>query len=277
MENKKNTCIKFTALSVFIFTLLFTGCEKDDDPKAPDLPPVVTFIMDFTDFGGGQQKHMALPSTVKSSDASTAVNWGWAASNVLVWNTVLFVNLAVPVASFYEAFNHEGVYQGDNEWTWAYNFMGGTYEAELHGILSENQVEWEMYISKEDVYSDFLWYSGTSNLTLTEGQWLLNRNPDDPNPYLQIDWTRSVDDESADIKYKNVMSGNDYYDSYIYYGRNDGTTYDLFYDIYNSLSQNLINIEWNQTTKEGRVKDSEHFGDELWHCWDASLQDTVCD
>lgn len=277
MKKKNTAWIKYVTVFILIFPLVFIGCEKDDDPKAPDLPPATTFIMDFTDFGGGQPKHMVLPSTANSGDLSTAVNWGWAASNVLVWNTVLFVNLAVPVASFYEAFNHEGVYQGDNEWIWAYNFMGGTYKAELHGTLTTTQVEWEMYISKEDVYTDFLWYSGASNLTLTEGQWLLNGNPDDPYPYLQIDWTRSADDESADIKYKNVISGNDYYDSYIYFGRTNETTLDLFYDIYNSLSQNLINIEWNQTTKEGRIKDSEHFGDELWHCWDASLQDTVCE
>lgn len=40
--------------------------------------------------------------------------------------------------------------------------------------------------------------------------------------------------------------------------------------------QKFTEIMWNETTKEGRVKDTMHFGDTDWHCWDADLQDTDC-
>lgn len=30
-------------------------------------------------------------------------------------------------------------------------------------------------------------------------------------------------------------------------------------------------------TKEGRVKDNDHFEDLLWHCWDNTLQDIICE
>ena len=273
MKTENKIWLKYTTLAILLFAVAFSGCEKDNDPKAPDLPPIGTFVMDFNDFIGSKSV-----SGAEDAKGPATANWGWAASNVLVWNTVLTINLIVPVASFYEAFDHKGIYEGDNEWSWTYNFMAGgvSHKAELHGTLTETQVLWEMYISKENVFTDFPWYSGSHNILRTEGQWVLNGSPEAPAAYLQIDWTRGENDNSADIKYMNIVAGSNYYESYIEYGRTNEVPLDLFYDIYDSSIQNLVEIEWSESTKEGRVKDAEHFYDMLWHCWDNVLQDTDC-
>jgi len=274
MMMKKKKWLTYITLPILIFPLVFNSCEKDNDPDAPDLPPVSTFILDLSDFIN--KKSMDATADTKGL---VATNWGWAASNVLVWNAVLTVNLIVPVASFYEAFNHEGIYEGNNEWVWSYNFMAGgvSHKAELHGFLTADAVLWEMYISKEDVFTDFLWYSGSHDLLRTVGQWILNGSPDNPIAYLQIDWTRSETDDSADIKYMIITPGADENGSYISYGRTNEVPLDRFYDIYIASTQNLVEIEWSKTTKEGRVKDYAHYQDALWHCWNSSLQDVVCE
>lgn len=267
MKKEKISWLRYFTMIILLMAISFSGCEKDNDPDAPNLPPIATFVIDFSDFVDS-----------KSAKELVVTNWGHAATQVLTWNVVLTVNLIVPVASFYEAFNHEGVYEGSNEWIWSYNFManGVSHKAELHGTLTETQVLWEMYISKENVFTDFLWYSGSHNILRTEGQWILNGSPDAPAPYLQIDWTRGENDNSANVKYKNILSGNDYYESYIYYARTDDVDYDRYYHIYDSFNQNLVEIEWNVTSKAGRVKDPAYFENTLWHCWDNMLQNTDC-
>ena len=60
---------------------------------------------------------------------------------------------------------------------------------------------------------------------------------------------------------------------YINYGITNETPYNAFYDIYNKGQDNHTNIEWNRTTKEGRVKDAQHFLDAVWHLWDSNLDD----
>ena len=52
--------------------------------------------------------------------------------------------------------------------------------------------------------------------------------------------------------------------------------YDAMYDIFNKGQNNLTEIKWNRTSKDGRVKDPAHFGDEDWHCWNHLLEDTTC-
>ena len=272
MKNENKSWMKYLTIVILILAVTMSGCEKDNDPVAPDLPPLSTLVMDLTEFV--DQKSMPVDNGAKA----VVSNWGHAAGNVVFWNTVLTVNLIVPVASFYEAFNHEGIYEGNNEWVWSYNFMAGgaSYKAELHGFLQTDTILWKMYISKENVFQNFLWYSGTHNLQRTAGQWILYKSPESQISYLQIDWTRSATDDTGNIKYEIIDDGDDNYESYIDYGRTNGTPFDRYYDIYLSQIQNLVEIEWSKTTKEGRVKDYYFFEDMLWHCWDNLGQNTDC-
>lgn len=270
MLNKNN--------ALFILSFLITGmlltssCKKDEDTKtAPVLPPQSGFVMNFNDFS-------APADTLKSAMAvDTYSNWGYSYLNVAVWNTALTVTLAIPVASYVEAFNHEAVYHPDTDnWTWSYNFTVGfnTYEAELTGKLDGTFVDWEMRITKSGEFADFLWYRGRSSVDQSGGYWILAENPISANDLLRIDW-KKYSDGTADIKYSNIKTGDPENGSYIWYGTTL-TTFDRFYQIYHKAVNNHTVIEWSATLHNGHVKDPNHFNDTSWHCWDYNLQDITC-
>lgn len=270
----KNPEINFRAILTLLVLLILTntGCKKDDDDKtAPVVPPQSAFVMDFGNFSDAGD-------TLKSAgSADTYTNWGFSYLNVAVWNTIITVGLAVPVASYVEAFNHEAIYHpNENNWTWSYNFNYGfaVYEAELTGAIEGAQVNWAMRITKAGAYSDFLWYHGSSALDLSGGYWILAESPQNPVDLLRIDWNQ-FPDGTADIRYTNIKTGDPENGSNIWYGT-ALTALDRFYNIYINSTGNNTSIEWSSTLSNGRVKDQLHFGDQQWHCWDENLMDAVC-
>ena len=269
---------------------------EPDTEKPPEIPPASTFIIDFNDFlspklsssslGGTERSLQHIAFTPQISDLfadnlytpDEQKNWGFAALNVGFWNTVLFVGLVVPVAAFIESFDHSPEQQPDYTWIWSYDVPvdDQLYNAELHGKFIDNGIRWEMYISKEGEYSNFQWYYGESNLPATEGFWILKKNPSDPTELLRIDWHRDITDGSNDIEYTNIVPGGPENGGYIFYEATTESPYDRSYEIYNKGKDNTTNIEWNSSTMEGRVKDSRHFGNSDWHCWDFDHQDIEC-
>lgn len=280
---KAKRWISMSTLVPFVaWILLLTGCGSEEvagsGPEPPDIPPVSTFVMDFSDFT--ESTSLTQPSGDGAAVwlGAAKENWTFASLNVLVWNTVLTVGLAVPTASFIAAFGKTPVLHTDSTWVWSYNFFANDvlHLAELHGRVDGNQVTWSMYISKQDAFTDFLWYTGISDLDVTEGSWTLYDNPDNPTPLLGITWHRNPDEGTCDITYTNIVPEGPENGGYISYGITGNTPYDAFYDIYNKGADNHTDIEWNLTTKEGRVRDPLHFGDSEWHCWDTALEDVDC-
>jgi hypothetical protein len=261
------------------------GCSEDStEPETgepPAIPPASTFVLDTASFPDTSSVGAANGATpIEAAVASAArslsyQNWGWAALNVAVWNTIITVTLAVPVAAFVESFNHEPVQQLDGSWVWSYDFsiVQVQYSAELHGALDATGVQWDMYISQQGGYADFLWYSGHSDFLVTEGWWTLNKNPEEPVQFIGIEWHRAQDGSTGDIKYTNIEPGAAGNGGYIHYGITT-SLYDAFYDIYHVESDNHTEIDWSRATWEGRVKDPAHFGDEEWHYWDSNLEDS---
>jgi hypothetical protein len=246
------------------------GCKKDENKTAPDLPPKSSFVMDFQDFSHPED-------TLASREIETYKNWGFSYANVAVWNAIITVGLAIPVASFVESFNHEAIYHPDqNNWTWSYNFVVNTipYEAVLTGYIQTDSVVWEMRITKGGAFTDFLWYHGKSAVAGTGGFWILLNNPDVPQELLRIDWNKNSDGTS-DIRYTNIVPGGAENGGYIFYGTTTAD-FDRFYHIFNKGQDNLTEIEWSSVVKNGHVRDPRHYIDDLWHCWDSTLKDIVC-
>lgn len=254
---------------ILLFLLLgfFYACEEDkENDPAPTLPPVMSMVMDYSDFQSNKDANL------------TAFNWGYSALNVAFWNAILTVNLAIPVAAFVNCFNYEATYDSDlNGWVWKYDFQAGgaTHQAELEATLSESLVQWEMYITIAGASDRFLWFSGSSDLGATNGIWELNYNIEDPTNYLDIEWNYNHTDSTGDIRYTVVETDNEQFGSYIEYGLTDNN-FDAYYEISLVKEDKLTEIEWSRTTKEGRVRDEVHFSDTDWHCWDSELQDTDC-
>jgi hypothetical protein len=273
----------FIVLSVVV--LFLNGCKQEEtdttdnitqDSEPLEIPPAETFVMNFDTFVDSAARAAKTGGYESLASIQSTSNYNYAAFNVGVWNVVITVGLAVPVATFLESFNHTPVLQSDGTWIWSYSVMiaGINHTAELHGKIVDGEVHWEMYVSKQDVFTDFNWFSGTSYLDGTQGTWTLKKSPDDPSPLLGIEWNRDLQTQTGDIKYTNIVPDGPENGGYIYYGTTSDPTYDAFYDIYNKGADDLIEIEWNRTAKNGRVRNLNHFGNEDWHYWDGSLQDT---
>jgi hypothetical protein len=278
-EKIKGLNIQKILLNIVVVVALFfpTACNKSDDDAdikpttPPEIPPESTFAADFSGFTD--------KDTTNTKSSISYHNWWFSASNVMVWNVIINVNMIVPVAAFRESFNHVPVYDPDlSSWIWSYNFFaqGKTHLAELHGTVMNDSVKWEMYITKQGEYSDFLWYHGISHNNNTSGDWHLNAEPNDPKEYIYIEWHRDPQQNEADIKYTNVKEGAPGIGGYIFYGVNEDPVFNAFYNIYNAQNNNFTEIEWHRTNENGRVSDEMHFGDTEWHCWDENLMDIIC-
>lgn len=260
--------LRWTLLLGIAFSVALSGCKKDKEEEAPDqpeLPPENAFVNDFSGFGEEQ---------ARSNEA-----YGFAALNVAVWNTLLYINLAIPVAAWHQVRLVEPEWDSELEaWVWTKTFSEGSesYTAELQGAINGGQVNWKMYLSREGGFQDFLWYEGTAELDITHGTWTLNRSPQDPQEYIGIEWNNTIDSELDDIKYSNIIPGDAGNGGYIYYGVTADADYEVFYDIYGIADDRLIEIRYNRTTTAGKVKDDVKFGDEAFHCWDEHHEDVTC-
>ena len=260
MKKRKNVSIKTVFTFLVITLLVITSCENNKDPEAPQLPPESSFAIDFSDF-----------STDKSLNLTpdTKTNWFWSAVAISYWNLAVTVTMALPVASFYESFNHEAIYEKDgNYWTWTYNVLG-SYKAVLKGSIEGDSAVWNMSID------NFEWYNGKSALDRTGGNWKLKKSPVENEYWLNIVWHKSGDDE-GNIRYTNIMQSDTMYTSYIEYGMTTTGDYNRYYNLYGADKDNLVNIEWNNPEFNGRVKSSKIPAYSEWQCWDEYQTDIVC-
>jgi hypothetical protein len=278
---KKLTLISFV---IIITASLFWGCEKKENP--PALPPAGTMSIDFSTFINSSKSAITQDGQ-KGIAAGDKTNWFLAATTAGVWNLILAVNLVIPVASFELAVDKTPVYL-DNKWVWTYNFnvVGATYKAKLTGKVLSNDVKWEMYISREgaEAFTDLLWFEGTSGLDGKSGQWTLNHSQQFPEPMLQIDW-EVVGSDIGNIKYtyirdkKDDRSTDPFKNSYIQYGLT-ANTLNAFYNIHqNTGVVNVFNdifIEWSSANHNGHIKAYNYFQDNLWHCWNETGDDVIC-
>lgn len=278
MKNKKNILLLIT-IAAFILTI-FISCAEEEATNpindAPAIPSQNSFIIDFSEFPDTSSP--IIFQKYSSADTLKRTNWGWAAFHVATWNTILTFTLAVPVAAFREAFNHTPVLQDDGSWLWSYNVtvLGVVHTVKLYGKTVTEGIQWRMLITKQGAFEDFEWFTGLSNLPATEGTWTLNKEPNDPVPFLFIEWHRNTQQNTADIKYTNIVPGDSANGSYIFYGKTNDETYNRFYDIFGQEENRMIDIEWNYLNLFGRVMDPLHFGDTSWYCWDSQLFNTDC-
>lgn len=271
----KGLCHRFASV-VLVSAMLIGGCVNNANMpqgEAPDIPPASTFVIDFEPFAedGSSGKVGVTQQMVPGS------HWTWAAGNLAFWNAALTVTLIVPVGAFLESFNHDPTFV-DGGWEWRYSVLVGgvSYSARLRAEVSAGGVDWDMFISQAGGFSDVNWFSGFSNLAGTEGTWTLNRDPNEVQPFIFIEWHRDADGANSDIRYTNITEGTAQNGSYIAAAFIDGAELDAAYSVFNVETDNLVDIEWNRETIVGRVMDEGHFGDADWRCWDEALQNVEC-
>lgn len=273
--------LKF-APAMLILLLLVMSCEDEDNSEltgAPEIPPASTFVMDFDSFPAtaGQSDHPPL-IPVKGQETCAQDNFNHAAFFVGFWNLAIAVNMIVPMAAYGTALQQTAEQQADGSWHWSYDFGAANqqYSARLECLVDEAGFNWNMYISQDQTFDQYHWFSGWSNLTLTGGTWTLNRSPEEPEPYIGIEWQRTAATDLREIRYTNIVPNAPANGGYIWHGIVAGLMYDAFYDIYGAEEDRLLETEWNRDAQAGRVRDEVFFGDADWRCWDETLQDIDC-
>lgn len=259
-------------LSLALVLAILSACTEEEDNfnpgTAPEIPPIESMLINFENFQ---------ESTNKGGREMSQVNWGISALQVGTWNVIITLNLVIPVAAFQASLTSTPEFDRERGlWVWKFDYdvVGRTHSSELTGKLTDDGVEWQMFISQENGFQDFLWYTGTMNLEGTEGFWFLNEDVDNPNALLRIHWEKE-NETIGRVKYSNIKEGAPNKDSFIEYGTQTGEL-DRFYNISVTSTNNLVNIEWSSASGEGRVKDPKFFNDEEFHCWDSSFDDIEC-
>lgn len=257
--------------------VLFSACSDDDgdgNPTAPQLPPQESMSANMGDFPSNGESSQANANGDKS-------HFTFAAGNVIFWQTLLNVQLAIPVASFQEAFNHSFEYlEAQGRWKSEYSVEVGNKNitATLYAERTDDEIEWEMYLTLPGQFENYLWFSGESELDNSGGTWVLYRSPSEPRPLLEIEWERE-DGEAINSTYTLIDTQADKNGSYIQYGLTSETRFTHYYQVsITSQSEDDYDalIYYNQETRVGSVQSTSHFGDDAFRCWDSNFNNTDC-
>jgi hypothetical protein len=277
-------------LVAFLFVAgTFQSCQKDieDQPTdlvAPAIPPMAMFSMPTETFDENQVDTSGIANNpLERTLTGTYQNWFHSAVNLVVWHTVVVVNMAVPTAAFGAAINQPAEYIGDLTFAWDYvyvappNLGGKTYNVLLTGQYEPNleNVLWTMTVSEQGGFTDFVWYTGITSTTNDEGEFTLYRFPNNPQTYLRLDYAGDEVSGNGALRFTNIIPGHVDFGHYIEYREAPGSLLDRAFDVQRE-GDNFLQIQWNEAGNFGRVKHPTHFGDTDWHCWDAAFMDTEC-
>ena len=278
--------------SLYLFILLlsiivFSSCDTDGLPDtqaqlvAPAIPPAEMYVMPTEAL-----RHTGADTTDAHRHGISYRNWVHAGLNLLVWNTAVVLNGTVPFAAFGRALNERPVHIGNGVFEWSYTYQapdhagGHEYDVVLTAeyINNREDVQWIMKLSQVDGFSDFEWYTGVVSRDHTEAIFTLNHRPNNPEPFISIAYSRNPVGDDASIRYTNIRPSDAGRGGYIEYRVASETQFNRGFEVNPGPIDptNLLQIEWNAPTNEGRVKHEKYFNDEEWHCWNTNLQDTDC-
>jgi hypothetical protein len=257
---KRRLC-QFAAVALLGGAMLLSGCEKQKEDSSPVLPPLSAFAIDVEDFTAAGAE--------KSIDSMG--NFHVVVGAVSYWNLLLSLSMAIPVAAYAEAFNHDAERVDNDTWKWSYAF-NDVYSAELTADVAHDSIYLTMYVTKAGGYEDMVWYTGKCDILRTGGEWTIFDIPvNRETAWLHITWNADYASETFDIKYTIVRPGGDYEFSYIEYGITANTDYNAFYNLYNSENGITYEVDYNTQTHVGTVTNGMN---QL--CWDEYFVNTLC-
>lgn len=261
----------FILVLLLSLILISTSCDKEKVDERPDLPPVESLVMDFSDFQDNPADMKSVPSTY--------TNFVHAYLNVTFWNAFTTGSLLLPVTSYAYALQQDPEYVGNSTWEWKYDFtvLQEDFTATLTGERIDNETfSMEMNIALSDLPAiKFTYYDGVCRYDHTHADWNLYKNNNGTSiKVLEVMWDKDFVNGDASIKYTYVEPGMEETNSSILWEYVPMADYDAGYTI--DLSSGMINIEWDTGTKAGRIMDPMYFEDALWHCWNDILVDIEC-
>jgi len=259
-----------------------SSCEESSDPlalTAPEIPPVDLFAMPADAVS-------SIQADTTANTQATYRNWAYAGINLLVWHTIAVVHTAIPVAAFDAALNENPVYIGNHTFEWSYQYLappalgGKTYDVVLTGqyLKAGQEVEWIMNLSEVGGFTNFEWYRGRVATDFSEGEFTVRRYPNNPEPYLHIEYEGRASNTSRSLRYTHVSPTSAEQGGYIEYRVLPNAPFNRAFEalVDPAHPNNFLEVEWTEPSGEGRVKNPAHFQDSDWHCWDSQLRDSDC-
>lgn len=254
-----------------------TSCKKKkDDPPIPDtpptLPPIESLKMDFSDFN-------SLPSkgTAKIIE-DTYVNYTAAFNNVAFWRTLLEDDLlAIPVAGLANALTKTGqeVSSGTFEWSLSFSALGTSYVGDLVAVKGTTSYTVQLNVApSSSPASTFKYFDGTISNDLSSADWNIFMNSSGSVKVLDGLYSYNAISEFESLNFTYVEPSQTETNSSIEY--NYVSTADYNAAFYMSMSTGDVDVEWDMSSKAGRVMSSAAFTDSDWHCWNDILADIVC-
>lgn len=280
----KSRLVFLTAFIVFACFITVSSCNKDkDDPgQKPELPPMESFLMDFSDFSDPDDTLQPGKKSIGSLlNGYTYRNWGHSFLTVAFWNTIVTVTLALPASCYLETIDSEPVYMGEGIWQWTATNIGmnASYDVKILAkkISNENYLA-QMFVSSsgEPAFTDFKWIEGALRYDHTHAVWTVFESPYYPESrILDIEWDKNWETGTGNMRYTYIKTNADLKGSLIEYQLTSDPVYNSRYIV--NLVGDSARIEWNSSTKNGHVKDYRFYGDTNWHCWNNYLQDISCE
>jgi hypothetical protein len=274
MKKDKSAGILRKASFALAFSLLLVGssCDKEPEGKRPDLPPVESLIMNFSDFDS--------PVADVKSSVESHNNFNHAFTSLVFWSGASAFTVALPVTAYGYALEQEAVYLGDNRWEWSYEFQWNSmdFRATLTGERMNNEeFSLEMLIAPAAFPEQGVrWFDGIVRYDHTHATWNIYR--EGTVEVLGIEWSKDFELGDASLQYTYTEPDQEETGSYIRYEYNPAEPYDASFTV--SLLAGTTLIQWDTASKEGRVEDEVKFGDDAWHCWDSlenGLADKSCE
>ncbi|HKL66580.1 MAG TPA: hypothetical protein VJ877_01715 [Bacteroidales bacterium] len=265
---------KLLALALIIsIGILNSSCDKENKDEKPELPPVESLVMDFSDFNSNPTQTKGIVTTYD--------NFVYSFYTVAFWSSISTGSISLPVAAYAYMMDKEGEYIGDNSWQWTYQF---TYEqSSITATLTAERIDneqfsMEMVIESPNSPDGFKWFDGVIRYDHTAASWNVYKYdqtvPPTATKMLEVSWTKDYEEETSSLTYTYVYPGQNETGSYITFGKDPSLDYNAWYTI--SLTSGMVEIQWDTETKAGRVKSENHFEDTNWHCWIGDLQDITC-
>ncbi|WP_229239773.1 hypothetical protein [Echinicola soli] len=265
------------SLGFFLAALvLFASCNKDEEPmpqqsEKPALPPEASMAPDMSMFEEEGDE---------GARVTAATNWAYAAINVGVYSSILYTHLVVPITAFKATIGTEAAFDEDTGlWVWekAFDVEGhGAYDIRLTANVQGENVNWMGYISGEGIVDNFVWFTGTSNMTGEAGYWELYESPESASVWLSNSWGYDQETGNGATTFTVEKDGENLGSS-ITYRIDDSKEMDRAVVINNTDLDSEIFVNWSKASKFGQVKSETYFESDAYFCWDANLQNTSCE
>ena len=274
MKKERKLRIREFAVVAFVMTVLLgtVSCDKEPVADRPELPPMESLMMDFSDFSSSVAD--------KKASIESHVNFNHAFASLAFWSGATTLTMALPVAAYGYALQQTPVYQGDHIWEWSFEFTWNTvnYKATLTGTrISNEEFTMEMVIGLA-AFPDqgVLWFDGTVRYDHTHATWTIYS--EGTVAVLEIEWYKDFVLGDGSLQYTYTMPEEEETGSYLLYEYAPLELYDASFTV--SLAAGTTLVQWDTDSKAGQVQDEVTFGDAYWHCWDSlanNLVDISCE